>query len=298
MKLIKNKFSISDLEQLSGIKAHTIRVWEKRYNLLAPERSKTNIRTYSLLSLQKLLNVAYLKNKGYKISNISQFTTAEFQKAIATSIDQHLPVDYYLNEFIIAMYAFDRTHFQQVDQKLASRFSFEQRFENYYKPLLYRIGFLWQSHVITPAHEHFIAGLIKEKLVLQIAAIETKDPQSNEVFILYLPEGELHDIGIYYMQYLLLKNAKKVIYLGASVPLSSLVSMLHLSDRINFISSFTVSPTLDAVDAYLSAVKEQLLVHKNIKFYAWGSIFKACKDSYEAPFYLYDNQLKIKDILL
>lgn len=297
MDLIKNNFSISDLENLSGIKAHTIRIWEKRYGLLSPERTKTNIRTYSLESLKKLLNCAFLNNNGYKISKIADLNEQDFKKAIASLMDQQLKSDYYIQELILSMFAFDRDRFQQIDQELKEKFGFEERFESYFMPLLMRIGLLWQSGVITPAHEHFIAVLIKEKLLLEIESQHHKACSSEETYVLFLPEGELHDIGMYYIYYLLLKKSKRVIYLGASVPLDDLENLLSLSSRINFVSSFTVAPESIAVEDYLQEVRKRLLKSTKNKFFAWGSVHENLKTPSKKQIFTESNLLKIKDIL-
>lgn len=297
MELIKNNFSISDLENLSGIKAHTIRIWEKRYGLLSPERTKTNIRTYSLLSLKKLLNVAFLNNNGFKISKIAELSDQDFKKAVTSLIDKQLKSDYYIQEFLLAMFAFDRERFQQIDRELQSKQSFEQRFEHYFAPLLHRIGLLWQSGVITAAHEHFIAVLIKEKLLLAIEELEAKPCESKEAYVLFLPDGELHDIGMYYIKYILLRKSKRTIYLGASVPLETLEDLLSLSSRINFVSSFTVSPEPSLVEDYLINVKDRLLTNSKNRFFAWGSVLEDYKQISNKQIILASNLLKIKDLL-
>ncbi len=297
MELIKNNFSISDLENLSGIKAHTIRIWEKRYRLLSPERTKTNIRTYSLESLKKILNVALLNNNGYKISKIADLSEQEFKKAIASLIDKQIRSDYYIQEFILSMFAFDRLRFRQINTELKSKHSFEQRFEQFFMPLLMRIGLLWQSGVITPSHEHFIAVLIKEQLLLEIEVLDNTPCESEETYILFLPDGELHDIGMYYIYCCLLKKSKRVIYLGASVPLVDLENLLSLSSRINFVSSFTVAPESSTVEDYLKEVKSKLLKSSKNKFFAWGSVLETVKKSPSKQLLIASNILEIKDLI-
>ncbi len=297
MELIKNSFSISDLENLSGIKAHTIRIWEKRYRLLSPERTATNIRTYSLESLKKILNVAFLNSNGYKISKIADLSELEFKQAITSLMDQQIKSDYYIQEFLLSMFAFDRNRFRQIHSELKERMSFDQRFEDYFMPLLMRIGLLWQSGVITPAHEHFIAVLIKEQLLLEIEGLDTKACASEEIYVLFLPDGELHDIGMYYIYYQLLKKTKRVLYLGASVPLDDLEKLLNLSSQIHFVSSFTVAPESFAVEEYLMEVKKRLLKSCKNAFYAWGSVLEPIKKPSSKQFYICPKLLEIKDLL-
>lgn len=297
MELIKNNFSISDLENLSGIKAHTIRIWEKRYGLLSPERTKTNIRSYSLTSLKKLLNVAYLNSNGYKISKIADFTEKEFNQAITALIEKEFDTDYYIQEFLLAMFTFDRNHFQQLNSDLELNHSFEQRVELYFIPLLKRIGYLWQSGVITPAHEHFIAVLIKEKLLLAIESVQSNSCESDEVYVLFLPEGELHDIGMYYIQYLLVKEFKQVIYLGASVPLNALESILDTSNQIKFVSSFTVFPEASQLESYLNDLFKLLLKGNKNHFYAWGNVLESFKNPFKKQMTLSYKLFKISDLI-
>ena len=144
MNNVKKSFSIRDLENLSGIKAHTIRIWEKRYELLSPERTSTNIRTYSLASLQKLLNITLLYNNGYKISKIAKLQEADIP--------------------LISMINFDLSLFQNTYSSLLSEKSFRDIFWEYFIPLLNELGLLWQTDTISPAHEHFITNLIKQKI--------------------------------------------------------------------------------------------------------------------------------------
>ena len=298
MQLIKNNFSISDLENLSGIKAHTIRIWEKRYGLLSPERTKTNIRTYSLESLKKILNVSLLNSNGFKISKIAQLSDLDFKQAIAGLIDQHLRSDYYIQELLVAMFAFDRDHFIYINAELKEHKGFEQRFEECYMPLLMRIGLLWQSGVITPSHEHFIAVLIKEQLLLELEGLHSTANSSDETYILFLPDGELHDLGIYYIYYLLLQQSKKVLYLGASVPLEDLEKLLNLSSKINFVSSFTVAPEANSINEYLQKVHDTLLNSSSNHFYAWGSVLDSVDERPSKQMTIASNLLEIKDFLL
>lgn len=298
MELIKNNFSISDLENLSGIKAHTIRIWEKRYGLLSPERTKTNIRTYSLESLKKILNVALLNNNGYKISKIADLDEQEFKQAVTSIIDKEFHSDYYIQEFILSMFSFDRHRFKQINSELKSKYSFEQLFEQFFMPLLMRIGLLWQSGVITPAHEHFIAVLIKEQLLLEIEELHSIANSSDETYILFLPEGELHDLGIYYIYYLLLQQSKKVLYLGASVPLQDLEKLLNLSSKINFVSSFTVAPDVYSINEYLQKVNDMLLNSSSNHFFAWGSVLDSVDKLPSKQMLITSNLLEIKDFLV
>ena len=164
MNSVKKSFGIRDLENLSGIKAHTIRIWEKRYGLLKPERTETNIRTYSLQSLQKLLNVTLLYNNGYKISKIADLPEGQIVQEVREIVAQNSVKSHAINAFKLAMINFDQSLFQKTYSGLLAERSFREIFWEVFMPLLHELGLLWQSDTIGPAHEHFITHLIKQKI--------------------------------------------------------------------------------------------------------------------------------------
>jgi len=166
MNNVKTKFSIKDLENLSGIKAHTIRIWEKRYNLFQPNRTDTNIRYYSLASLQKLLNISYLNRNGYKVSKIAKLKTEEIPALVKEIAQENDANNHSVNLFKMAMLNFDQTLFYNTFNDLEKENSFHDIFYNTLVPLLDEIGLLWQTDTITPAHEHFIVELIKQKILI------------------------------------------------------------------------------------------------------------------------------------
>jgi len=250
---IKVKFSIKDLENLSGIKAHTIRIWEKRYSLLEPERTDTNIRYYSLYSLRKLLNVAFLNKNGYKISKIANFSENEFNNSLQVIVNSEVSKDDFINNLKISMLNFDVLHFEDTYQRAINEFNFSKVFNDYFIPFLSDIGLLWQSGSINPTHEHFISNLIKQKTLLQIEKFQLLKPRFNEkLFILFLPDNEVHDLGLTYIHYEILKRGYKAIMLGSSVPLESLKPFLLDDNEVVFVSYFTVSPTPDKIESYLN----------------------------------------------
>ena len=252
MNNIKKYFSIRDLENLTGIKAHTIRIWEKRYKLLSPERTTTNIRTYSLGSLQKLLNITLLYNNGYKISKIAKLKEAEIPIKVQEIMAVQNSKNHVLNAFKMAMINFDQTRFAQTFNSLLADYPFREIFKDYFIPLLHELGLLWQTDTITPAHEHFITGLIKQKILVNIEKLQLTEPtKTDKTFILYLPEGEIHEIGLLYLNYEILLHGYKSIYLGQSIPLDNLGELLGLVDNANFVSYFTVAPAQEKIGKYL-----------------------------------------------
>ena len=195
MNNIKNIFSIKDLENLSGIKAHTIRIWEKRYNVLEPMRTETNIRMYDLASLQKLLNITLLHNHGYKISKISKYPPEKIPFLVREIISEKSAKHHAINAFKMAMMNFDQTQFFTTFNTLLSEKSFREVFYEVFIPLMTEIGLLWQTNTISPAHEHFISYLIKQKLLINTEKVQILQPtKTDKVFVLYLPMNEIHEL--------------------------------------------------------------------------------------------------------
>ena len=169
---VETKFSIKDLENLSGIKAHTIRIWEKRYNLLEPERTNTNIREYSVSNLKKLLNIAFLYNTGFKISKIAAMSDEEItlqsrELAFKTAIN-----DEAINSFKVSMFQFDKVLFNNTYNTLLHKKTFRDIFKNVFIPFLEHIGLLWHTETLLPAHEHFISNLIAQKIQINTEKLQ------------------------------------------------------------------------------------------------------------------------------
>ncbi len=257
---VKTVFSIKDLENFSGIKAHTIRIWEKRYNILEPIRTQTNIRTYDLPSLQKLLNVVLLNSYGYKISRISELTTEKIALLVREIISEKNSNNHALNAFKMAMINFDQALFLNTYTNLLSEKTFREVFYDVVIPLMNEIGLLWQAGSISPAQEHFISYLIKQKLLINTEKVQILEPtRSDKVFVLFLPENEFHELGLMYLNYEILLNGYKTIYLGESVPIDSLKDMKHYFDNIVYISYLTVKPTKDAINDYMKEISNEII---------------------------------------
>lgn len=260
MNNVKNVFSIKDLENITGIKAHTIRIWEKRYNVLSPIRTETNIRTYDLLNLQKLLNITLLHNHGYKISKISKLSDEKIPEMVNEIISDKSVKHHAISSFKMAMMNFDHALFFNTYNKLLSEKSFRSVFYEVFIPLLEEIGLLWQTNTITPAHEHFISYLIKQKLLNITENVQSKAPiHHDKIFVLYLPMNEIHDLGLMYLNYEILSHGYKCIYLGESVPLDSLKDMRKYFDNITYICYSTVEPTKDFINDYIKQINEEVL---------------------------------------
>lgn len=251
MNKIKDSFLIQDLEILSGVKAHTIRIWEKRYNLLNPIRLNRNIRKYSLPDLQKLLNVSVLYNNGFKISKLSKLSDTELCEEARKISLSSISSNFYVNSLIVSMYSFDTLSFNNCYLELIDKMSFEKVFVDVYIPLLNHIGVLWQTDAIKPAHEHFISNLIVEKIVLNSSKIENFDSEDDKTYILFLPEGELHSLGLLFLNYCLKIRGKKTLYIGG-VPLSSLEMLNEKFVNIVWICPFVIDKTLEEKDLFIN----------------------------------------------
>ena len=271
MNNVKNIFSIKDLENISGIKAHTIRIWEKRYNVLAPMRSDTNIRYYDLPSLQKLLNITLLHDHGYKISRIAKIAEEKIPDMVREIITEKSVKNHAISSFKIAMMNFDQTLFFNTYNELLAKKSFREVFYEVIIPLMNEIGLLWQTDTITPAHEHFITYLIKQKLLINTEKLQVLEPtKTDKVFVLYLPSNEIHELGIMYLNYEVLFHGYKTIYLGESIPLESLIDVKKYFDTIVFISYLTVEPNKDEINAYIAKMNAEVVSDNQTQLWLLG----------------------------
>lgn len=271
--VVKTKFSIKDLESLSGIKAHTIRIWEKRYKLLEPSRTPTNIRYYTLEDLQKLLNVTFLNQNGYKISKIAKNNSKEIASLVSIIVRDQEFGDYHhaANSFKIAMMNFDQHLFYETYDTLLESTDFRTIFYNCFMPLLHEIGLLWQTDTINPAHEHFLYNLIKQKVMLNIEDVQHKVRTINdETFVLFLPENEIHELGLIFLNYEIVSLGYKCIYLGQSIALESLQYISINHPNITFASYFTVQPEVEDLPDYFKEF-ENLFGKKGHTLYVLGA---------------------------
>ncbi|PWA09583.1 MerR family transcriptional regulator [Flavobacterium laiguense] len=259
MNSVKNIFSIKDLENLSGIKAHTIRIWEKRYNVLQPMRTDTNIRLYSLSSLQKLLNIALLHDYGYKISKISTFSEEKLVEMIRDIISKKNAKNHAVNAFKMAMMNFDQELFTNTYNWLLEDRTFKEVFHQVFIPLMEEIGLLWQTDTISPAHEHFISCLIIKKILFNTEEVANEKPiNTDKVFVLSLPLNEIHELGLMYLHYEIVLKGYKVIYLGENMPVENLKDLKKHFNSIVFLSYFTIQPERNSINEYVQIMSSEL----------------------------------------
>ncbi len=216
-----NAFTIKDLENLSGVKAHTIRIWEQRYSFLKPQRTDTNIRYYSNEELKTILNVALLNKFGYKISHINKMDAEEINRNIVTLSYNVAQQEHIVNELISYMIDLEVEAFEELlDNNIRAK-GIETIINDVIFPFLEKIGILWLTSNINPAQEHLVTNIIRQKLVVGIEDTVTK-VVGDKLALLFLPEGEHHELGLLYVHYLLKTRGVKTLYLGANVPLADL----------------------------------------------------------------------------
>ncbi len=216
-----NQFSIQDIAQLSGIKAHTLRIWEQRYSIIKPQRKDSNIRWYDNEDLKKILNIALLNGAGLKISKLSAMTEEEIEEAVLSVTNNEDCDKKYLNKLLgltseMDVYGFERSLTKIIEEK-GMRYSIE----HVIFPLLEKIGMLWLTNRLFSSQEHLISNIIRQKLIRGIDDMPTSDTKTAKV-ILFLPEGEFHELGLLYAHYLFKVNKIAAVSLGANLPVEDL----------------------------------------------------------------------------
>ena len=239
------KYSIKELEHLSGIKAHTIRIWEKRHKIIVPSRTPTNIRTYTDDDLKKIINVSLLNNYGIKISKIAKMSAADINERILQIAELKNDSAIHIDQLIVAMMDMEEEGFEKILGNLILRYGFERTVTEIVYPFLERIGILWQTQNITPAHEHFISNLIRQKIIVAIDSLPIP-PKISKKVMLFLPENEMHELGLLFYHYLTRKAGLRTYYLGQSVPHTDLVSIFAAHSPDVLLTSVTsmLTPSL------------------------------------------------------
>ncbi len=216
-----NAFTIKDLENLTGIKAHTIRIWEQRYTFLKPQRSDTNIRYYSSHELKTVLNIALLNKYGFKISHIGKMNEIQMKEKILSLSQAQAQQERIVNELIQNMVDLNIEDFELVLDKYIQSKGVERTITQIIFPFLERIGILWLTNHINPAQEHLVTNIIRQKLIVGIEGANSHFTV-NKTLLLFLPEGEHHELGLLFMYYLLKSRGIKVLYIGANAPLKDI----------------------------------------------------------------------------
>ncbi|PTB95666.1 helix-turn-helix-type transcriptional regulator [Marivirga lumbricoides] len=251
-----SNYSIKDLEHLSGIKAHTLRIWEQRYNFIEPKRTDTNIRYYSDEDLKLILNISTLKENGYKISKIAKMSEAELNSEVLKIAETNLRFPDQINSLTLSMIDMDEDRFEKILSNNIIKYGFERTMLNIIYPFLSKIGMLWQTGSILPAQEHFISNLIRQKLTVAIDGQFVTDKESKGKWLLYLPEGELHELSLMFAAFLLRVRKYKVIYLGQSLPKEDLYTVKEVHNPDFVLTMSTVAPKKAELQEYVNEVAE------------------------------------------
>lgn len=251
-------YSIKDLEHLSGIKAHTIRIWEKRFGLLDPNRSDTNIRSYSDNDVRRILNVAMLVKSGFKISNIASFDEAKLQAEVIRINKNANDPDKDIDQLLFYTVNLDTFGFETMIDKIVGEFGFSKTIQQVVFPFFERIGILWQTGSIFTAHEHFVSNLIRNRLIVEASKFESNQESKSALF--FLPENEWHELGLLYFNFLAAQAGFRCVYLGQSLPFEDLSNLLT-ANKYDFVCTSFVhaidKPELDLYLANLSLVFNQ-----------------------------------------
>lgn len=244
-------FSIKDLEHLSGIKAHTIRIWEQRYNIIKPKRTESNIRFYDNKDLKQILNISLLNDHGFKISRIAQMSPESILQEVLAITARPCNYNDQVQALTMSMYELDELRFEKIIATNVLHHGFEKTMTQIVYPFLVKVGVLWQTGAACPVCEHFITCLIRQKLIVAIDGLVFERKAHTKKFFLFLPEGELHELGLLFAHYLIKARQHQVVYLGQSVPLEELLNMYTCHQPDYIFTLITSSPSQPEVQNYL-----------------------------------------------
>ena len=264
------EYKIKDLENLTGIKSHTIRIWEKRYQILNPDRTDTKIRTYSDSELEHLLTVSMLNRNGIKISKIAKLSQEDMNKLL-WDIKVNKEPEYSMEKFILALISLDEKLFKETLNGLIESIGLEFTFTNHLMPFLDRIGIMWLIGSINPAQEHFMSNLIRQKLISEIDKQKIPDSSSPSV-LMYLPEHEWHELSLLFYHFLLRSKGINTFYLGQSLPYGSLVECIAKLKPKALLTSWLTSVDFTFVVEYFKRLKKDF---PGMNVFAGGAQIKA-----------------------
>lgn len=286
-------YSIKELERLSGIRAHTIRIWEKRYQLIEPQRTSSRIRIYSDEDLKKIINVSLLNSHGIKISVIARMAAEELKARVLELGQLSRGMGIHIDALITSMLDFDEDSFRSGISVLEEKHGFEVVVTDLIYPFLDKIGILWQTGNITPAHEHFISNLVRQYIISAIAALPTASNARLRV-VLFLPENELHEIALLFYHYIVRKAGLRTYYLGQTVPLTDLQAVYSVHRPHVLISSFTSNPPVNAIDDYIQRLCSTF---PYCRILASGSLLRKAAFSFPSNFKKFDTPAELGDSL-
>lgn len=264
------EYKIKDLENLTGIKSHTIRIWEKRYRILSPDRTDTKIRTYSDSELTHLLTVSMLNRNGIKISKIAKLSQEDMNKLL-WDIKVNKEPEYSMDKLLLSLVSLDEELFKETLANLLETEGLEKTFTNHLIPFLDRIGIMWLIGSVNPAQEHFMSNLIRQKIISEIDKQEIPVLTEKSV-LMYLPEHEWHEMSLLFYHFLLRSKGIPTFYLGQSLPYESLVECIEKLKPNYILSSWLTSVDENLVVSYFKKLKSD---YPNLDVFAGGPQIKA-----------------------
>lgn len=251
-------YSIKDLESLSGVKAHTLRIWEKRYKIIEPSRTKSNIRYYKDDDLQKILNITLLNRKGYKISKIANMPSHEIKQKVAKYTEVGSVFEDQLDSMMLAMFELDETKFNIILDHQISAIGFEEAMNIVVYPLLDKLSMMWLAGSVKGVHENFVNNIIRRKTMVETEKLSRSETETKFRCLIYLPENESHELSLLFLHYLLVKNKAKVINLGMGVPLIDVLEGQNIFKANYIFSIFNDSFSETPLQPYLNELTKNI----------------------------------------
>ena len=252
------RYLIKDFEALSGIKAHTIRIWEQRYGILKPRRSDTNIRHYNDEELKALLNISLLNQNGYKISKVAKMGMSEIAEKVKNITVMSFDYPNQINALTRAMVEMNEMEFEKVLNVNIAQLGFEFAIENIVFPFLHQIGVMWQTGSINPAQEHFTSNLVRQKMIVNIDLLRRTQANVAAKSLLFLPEGEFHELSLLYFDYQLRKHHHHIMYLGQNVPMMDIEMVAESFKPDLAFSVITQRPAEKHLQDYVTTLSKSL----------------------------------------
>ena len=288
-----NQFTIKDLENLSGIKAHTIRIWEQRYNFIKPNRTKTNIRYYTSEELKTILNVSLLNKYGFKVSHINKMSEPELGQKILSLNQSEAQQERLLNELVQSMIELKMQDFEVILDNYISVKGLEKAINFLIFPFLEKIGILWLTNHVNPAQEHLVTNIIRQKLLVGIDKLPHPVHHTTSV-LLFLPEGEYHELGLIYLHYILKERGIRTIYLGSASPSSDIQYLANFLKPDYMYTHLTTVAKNFHFDRFMDKIHQHL---PNIPLIISGQLVSSWKKSVPPSIHFKKSRSEVMDFV-
>ena len=288
-------YSIKDIEKMSGIKAHTIRMWERRYGIVLPKRTDTNIRYYSDDDLRELLNISVLNKNGMKISKIAELQKDEIEERVVSLLDSSQEFDHVIDAMLFSMLEIDELALDSIFNKALKEYGFEMLIEDVVFPLLERIGLLWQANAITPSHERFLTNIFRRNLIIATEREMPFTKNLNFTIIFFLLEVWLHEFGLLFYSYIAQKNGHEVVYLGASIPLQDLKEVQRVTQAKAFFSAHVTAVDKEDLEGMFDYFRETF---PNLPFFITGLQIRELNPTLPDNFFVVSSATVFKEYLI